>query len=86
MPKLLITHEVDDVPHWLASPKRSEVFDGVARDIRTFVHPENPNMVGLTMEVDDISAFHAVVQSEAGAAAMKHDGVRPQTVVVLVEG
>lgn len=85
MPKLIATHEVDDVAHWLASPKRAEVFDGVARDLRTFVHPGNPNMVGLTMEVDDVSAFQAVVQSEAGLAAMKHDGVRPDTVVVLIE-
>ncbi len=85
MPKLIATHEVDDVAHWLASPKRKEVFASVATNICTFVHPDDPNSVGLTMEVPDISAFEAVMQSEAGAAAMKHDGVRPETVVVLIE-
>jgi len=85
MPKLIATHEVDDVAHWLASPKREEVFASVATNIRTFVHPEDPNRVGLTMDVPDVSAFEAVVQSEAGAAAMKYDGVRPETVVILVE-
>ena len=85
MPKLIATHEVDDVAHWLSSPKRQEVFASVASNICTFVHPDDPNRVGLTMEVADMAAFEAVMQSEAGAAAMKYDGVRPETVVVLVE-
>ena len=85
MPKLIATHEVDDVAHWLASPKRKEVFASVAKDICTFVHPDDPHRVGLTMTVADMAAFEAVMQSEAGAAAMKHDGVRPDTVVVLIE-
>jgi hypothetical protein len=86
MPKVISTHEVDDVAHWLASPKREEVFSGVAKDICTFVHPTEPNKVGLTMDIADMDAFEAVLQSEAGAAAMQHDGVRPETLVVLVEG
>jgi hypothetical protein len=37
------------------------------------------------MDVDDMNAFEAVIKSEAGAAAMKHDGVRPETLVVFIE-
>ena len=85
MPKVISTHEVDNVAHWLASPKREEVFSGVAKNITTFVHPSDPNKVGLTMEIADLASFEAVLESEAGAAAMKYDGVRPETVVVLVE-
>ncbi len=85
MPKLIATHEVDDVAHWLASPKRAEVFGSVATDIRTFVDPQNPNVVGLSMDVADMDAFQAIMESDAGAAAMQHDGVRPATLVVLVE-
>jgi hypothetical protein len=85
MPKLIATHEVDDVAHWLASPKRAEVFASVAKDIRTYVDPSNPNRVGVSMDVDDMNAFEAVIKSEAGAAAMKHDGVRPETLVVFIE-
>jgi hypothetical protein len=85
MPKLIATHEVDNVAHWLASPKRAEVFASVAKDIRTYVDPGNPNRVGLTMDVDDMNAFEAVIKSEAGAAAMKYDGVRPATLVVFIE-
>ena len=32
-----------------------------------------------------MAAFQAVMESEAGAAAMKYDGVHPDTVVVYVE-
>lgn len=86
MPKLVATHEVEDVAHWLASPKRAEVFAGVATNIATFVLPGDANRVAVTMDVADMAAFTAVMKSEAGAAAMKHDGVRPDTVVVYVQG
>ena len=57
MPKLIATHEVDDVAHWLASPKRREVFAGVATNITTYVRPSEPNRVGLSMDVADVAAF-----------------------------
>ncbi|HET9632861.1 MAG TPA: hypothetical protein VFP73_10700 [Terrabacter sp.] len=85
MPRLIATHEVDDVAHWSASPKREEVFASVATDIHTFVDPNRPNQVGLSMEVADMAAFQAVMESEAGAEAMRYDGVHPDTIVVYVE-
>jgi hypothetical protein len=85
MPSLIATHEVDDVAHWLSSPKREEVFASVASNIRTFVDPSRANHVGLSMDVADMGAFQAVMESEAGAAAMKYDGVHPDTLVVYVE-
>ena len=86
MPKLVATHEVDDVAHWLASPKRQEVFASVATNIRTFVDPSNAKRVAVSMDVADMNAFEAVMKSEAGAAARKYDGVRPETLSVYVEG
>jgi hypothetical protein len=85
MPRLIATHEVDDVAHWTSSPKREEVFASVATDIRTFVDPSRPNHVGLSMDVADMAAFQAVMESEAGAAAMQYDGVHPDTIAVYVE-
>jgi len=82
MPKLVVTHEVDNVAHWLASPKREEVFRDVAKNITTFVHPGEGHRVALYMDVADMDAFDAVMKSEAGGAAMKYDGVRPQTLVL----
>ncbi len=86
MPKLIATHEVDDVAHWLASPKREEVFASVASDIRTFVDPSRANHVGLSMEVADMDAFQKVIESPEGAEAMKYDGVHADTLAVYVEG
>lgn len=85
MPKAIAIHEVDDVAHWLASPKREEVFEGVMEDITTFVHPTNPNLVGLTGTILDMGKFEDIMASEAGAAAMKHDGVRPGTIQMFIE-
>jgi len=84
MPKMIATHEVDDVDHWLASPKRAEVFAGVAENICTFVHPGDDNRVGLSMDVPDMAAFETLMKGEAAAAAMKYDGVRPETLVVYI--
>ena len=55
----------------------------MATNIRTFVH--DSSRVALSMDVANMEAFDAVMKSEAGADAMKYDGVRPETLVVFVE-
>ena len=85
MPTLMIFHEVDDVDHWVKSPKREEFFGPLGMTARTFIDPEKTNRVGLIAEIPDMDAFQKMLQSEAGAEAMKHDGVRPETILVLVE-
>jgi hypothetical protein len=77
--------EVDDVEHWLASPKREEVFGPMGITIRTFADPANANRVGLVAEIPDLDAFQAMMASPVGAEAMKFDGVRPETLVMLAE-
>jgi hypothetical protein len=86
MPTLIAVHEVDDVDHWLNSSKRAEVFGPLGITIRTFRDPEGSNRVGLVADVPDMAAFQELMQSEAGADAMKVDGVRPETLVILTEG
>jgi len=81
----LAFHEVDDVDHWLNSPKRAEIFGPMGITARTFHDPEGSNRV-LIFEIPDMAAFQEFLQSEAGAEAMKHDGVRPETIVMLTEG
>jgi hypothetical protein len=50
-----------------------------------FVDPENPTQVAILMDVEDLDAVKAFVETEAAAAAMEHDGVLPETLVMLVE-
>jgi hypothetical protein len=86
MATLLAFHEVDDVDHWLSSQKREEVFGPLGITVRTFRDPDGSNRVGLVLEVPDMTGFEGVMQSEAGADAMKFDGVRPETMLILTEG
>ena len=78
MATYLAFHEVDDVQHWLNSPKREEVFGPMGITARTFHDPEGSNRVGLLVEIPDFTAFQEFMQTEAAAEAMKHDGVRPR--------
>jgi hypothetical protein len=86
MATVLIFHEVDDVDHWLASPKREELFGPMGVTARTFRDPEGSKRVGLIAEIPDMDAWQMMLQSEAGAEAMKFDGVHPDTILALVEG
>jgi hypothetical protein len=86
MPTVLAYHDVKDKDHWLASPKREEFFGPLGvTNIRTFVDPENPRRVGLVMDVPDMDAVMAAMETDAAAEAMEYDGVLPETLVILIE-
>jgi hypothetical protein len=86
MPTVLAFHEVDDVDHWLSSPKREELFGPAGVSVRTFRDPQGSNRVGLILEVPNMGVVQELIQSEAAAEAMKYDGVRPETLLILEEG
>jgi hypothetical protein len=86
METLLVFHEVDDVDHWLASPKREEFFGPLGITARTFRDPAGSNRVGLIVEVPDIPTWEKALQTDDAAEAMRYDGVRPETILSLVEG
>ena len=86
MPTVLAYHDVKDTDHWLASPKRQEFFGPLGvTNIRTFVDPQNSARVGLLMDVPDMDAVMAAMETEAATEAMAYDGVLPETLVILVE-
>ena len=86
MPTVIAHHDVKDTKHWLASPKREEVFGPLGvTNIRTFINPQNPTQVAVLMDVADMDAVMAFMQTEAATEAMAHDGVLPETLVLLVE-
>ncbi|MDP2481581.1 MAG: hypothetical protein Q8W51_03450 [Candidatus Palauibacterales bacterium] len=79
-------HDVKDQDHWLASPRREEFFGPLGvTNIRTFVDPQDPTRVGVPMDVPDMDALMAAMETEAAAEAMEHDGVISETLVFLVE-
>jgi hypothetical protein len=85
MPALLIVHDVDDVEHWLKSPKRQELMGPRGFTVRTFVDPRDSNRTGLVVEGASLQDFEELLKAPETAEAMKHDGVRPDTLQVLEE-
>jgi hypothetical protein len=86
MPTVIAHHDIKDREHWLASPKREEVFGPLGvTNIRTFVDPTNPTRVAVLMDVADMDRLMAAMQAPAMGDAMAYDGVLPETLVILVE-
>ena len=84
MTSVMVFHDVDDVDHWISSPKRAEIFGPLGISIKTYVDPDGSNTVGLVLDIPDMEAFKAMLDSEAGAEAMKYDGVHPDTIRMFV--
>jgi hypothetical protein len=86
MPTVIAHHDVKDKDHWLASPRREEVFGPLGvTNIRTFTDPQNPTRVAVLMDVADMDAVMNAMQTQAMADAMAYDGVLPESLVILVE-
>ncbi len=85
METLLVFHEVDDVDHWAAQPTRDAIFGPMGITVRTFRDPAGSNRVGLILEVPDVAALEAALQTEEAAEAMKTDGVHAETLLLLTE-
>ena len=85
MTTVIAFHDVDDVDHWLSSPKREEVFGPLGITVRTFVDPGGSKRAGLILDVPDMDKFQEVMASDVAAEAMSFDGVHADTLVILVE-
>ena len=86
MPRVVAVHEVRDVQHWLSSPKREEVFGPLGvTEIKTYVDPEGSKRVAVAMNVSDMDAVMAFMDTQEAADVMEHDGVIPETLSILVE-
>ena len=65
MPTVIAPHSVKDKDHWLASPKREEVFGPWASpNIRTFVDPQGPTGVAGLMDVADRDVVMGAMRSK----------------------
>ena len=86
MPTVVAYHHVTDTDHWLASPKREEVFGPLGvTNIRTFVDPQDRTRVAVLMDVADMDVVMAAMETPAMGEAMAYDGVLPETLVLMVE-
>ena len=74
------------VPYSTSSGSSSALSTGpLGITARTFIDPQNAHRVGLLVETPDMDTFRKAMETEAAAEAMKFDGVRPETLVTVVE-
>jgi hypothetical protein len=52
---------------------------------RAFRDPDGSNRVGVLIETPDMATLEQALQGEDAQAAMQHDGVRPETILMLVQ-
>lgn len=87
MPTVVAHHDIaKGKDHWLSSKKREEVFGPLGvTNIRTFVNPQDPTQVAVVMDIEDIDAVMAFMQTPEASEAMAHDGVVAESMVLLFE-
>jgi hypothetical protein len=86
VPTVIAHHNVKDTDHWLASPQREEFFGPLGvTNIRTFVDPTDRTRVAVLMDIADMDAVMAAMETQGAQDAMAHDGVLPETLVICVE-
>jgi hypothetical protein len=91
MATVLFYHEVEDGERWAKAWKKGTpgnrhegLFAGVGT-VRTFRDPENHNLVGTLFAIEDMAQFRALMASDEARAAGAEDGLKADTLRVLVE-
>ena len=79
------THEVEDVAKWVSSPVRHSVFSSKGIKVTTFTDPQGSNVTGLLFDVPDMDEFQSMMQSDEMKKAAEKDGVKFDTLQVLVQ-
>jgi hypothetical protein len=84
------SHEVEDSERWAKAWRkgpgsRHEMMAELGITARNFRDPGNPNLVGVLFEVPDMEKFQAALASDGMKQAMAEDGVKVETLRMLVE-
>lgn len=90
MTTVIVYHEVADGDRWAkawrkGSGSRHEYFAKYGVTVRNFRDPENTQFTGVLMEVADMKRFKASLESEEGKKAIAEDGLKVETMRMLVE-
>jgi len=84
MPKLVFTHEVTDVNHWLnLHEERVEIFSKWATNVQGYAIADGSKSVALTMDVHDMEAMKRDMETpEMDAKKAAHGVVEPVVMFV----
>ena len=85
MPRIVITHAVQDVGRWLeGKTERAEALPG-ATDVTDLVAMDGSSQAAVAFDIDDLDAFRVMLSSvppEMAAQAESHGVIMPMTVYV----
>jgi hypothetical protein len=85
MMKVIATHDVDDVQHWFDSPKRAEFFEARGMKVTPFRDPTGESSsVAVLIETPDMETLEKALAEPDVAEAEKYDGVRVDTIRILL--
>ena len=85
MMQVIATHDVDDVQHWFDSPKRVEFFEARGMKVTPFRDPTgDSSSVAVLIETPDMETLEKALAAPDAAEAEKHDGVRVDTIRILL--
>ncbi len=90
MTTAIIFHDVQDGEVWAKAWKkgpgsRHEMFGKLGIKCRTFRDPDNHDATGVMAEIPDMAAFQGLLESDEGKRAMQEDGLKVETMRMLIE-
>ena len=90
MATAIVLHEVKSGEVWAnawraGAGSRHEMFGKVGVIARTFRDPEDHNITGLILDIPDMDAFQKLLGSAEGKQAMEEDGLKIETMRLLLE-
>jgi hypothetical protein len=90
MATVIISHEVKNGENWAEAwhkgkGSRHEMFAKIGVTARTFRDPNNLDSTGLILEVPDMAKLRTFLQSDEAKKAMAEDGLKVDTMRMLVE-
>ena len=87
MPRVVVTHAVEDVQRWLnGKAARAEAIEsGSGSNVIDYVAQDGSNSIAITADVSDLAAMGAMLASPSAevAAAMQAHGVIPPLTVYI---
>ena len=79
MPRVVITHAVEDIDRWLAgkAPRAAAIESGTGSNVTDYVAADGSNKIAITAEVADLAAMQGMLASPPPdvLAAMEAHGV-----------
>jgi hypothetical protein len=90
MTTVFVFHEVNNGDHWAKAwskgkGSRHEMFGKLGIKCQTFRDRQNPNLTGVLAQIPDMAKFQAFIASAEGQRAMEEDGLKLDTMRVLIE-